>query len=821
MSSISTTFAAVVRKLGISAILCLAAARSSAATIHVSPTGNDANDGTEAHPVATLTRARDLLRPHTDRVLMVHPGTYFLDAPLSLTAEDSGLAIVAAPGARPILSGGRLITGWKKTDSSVWTAPAGVPILSLRSGDSEQTLARTPNFDPADPIKGGWQFVARAPVVGEFGPGIGGIHTQGDWLEWKVTVPETGTYALWMRYAGQNAAYFGAGGFSGNSQIQVDGGEPVLLSSLPDTPAWDAFAWSRAAELPLTAGEHTLRWQNLKGGGINWDAFVLSSSPAWKPEGTALAGPQAGRLVVVQAEAFSAAGVKELVVSETKPLVYRDRFRFRPGDITPYPRSPEPRIHIFPAWGWVNTILQLNRIDPAKNEAWIKLNRSASEEIWPGNRYFISNIFEGLDQPGEWWQDRAASTLYWWPPDAASLQAPTIAAVLDRLITISGAKGIRIAGLEFRDTTYSLEIGVYSPNDAAIALQSSTECVIEGNRFIGLGGYALIIQAGSHRNEFIGNEVARAGQGGVLLEGSGDSRPDSNVIAGNTMRHLGLVYKHVAAAYGLTASRTRVAHNLIEHVPRYATSFKSLHPGEGSHLNVIEYNEIRHTNLETNDTGAIEFLGRDKELGGNVVQYNRILDSVGLKTTPEGKIISPYMTWAIYLDDYSSGVTIRGNIAARYEWGAVGLHAGKENLIENNIFVDGAIHQMWYAPRDAFAAGNRFLRNIVVYRGDAPDLIHRSDHAPSEPITRVLTESNHNIYWNTTDPAFRDNPALTPLGTYSQWQASGYDLDSLTVDPGFTAPTSDDFRLQPDSPASQIGFQPIPVEKIGPGGYGE
>jgi hypothetical protein len=54
-----------------------------------------------------------------------------------------------------------------------------------------------------------------------------------------------------------------------------------------------------------------------------------------------------------------------------------------------------------------------------------------------------------------------------------------------------------------------------------------------------------------------------------------------------------------------------------------------------------------------------------------------------------------------------------------------------------------------------------------------------------------------------------------PLDEWQSWQALG-DQHSLIADPKFLAPEKDDYRLAPDSPAWALGFQPIPVDKIGP-----
>ena len=94
---------------------------------HVATTGDDHDLGTGEKPFATLERARAALRTLKRQpgglrqpvTVFVHDGTYRLSTPLVLTSEDSGTAdfpvtFAAADGAKPVLSGGRRITGWKE-----------------------------------------------------------------------------------------------------------------------------------------------------------------------------------------------------------------------------------------------------------------------------------------------------------------------------------------------------------------------------------------------------------------------------------------------------------------------------------------------------------------------------------------------------------------------------------------------------------------------------------------------------------------------------------------------------------------------------------
>ncbi len=70
---------------------------------------------------------------------------------------------------------------------------------------------------------------------------------------------------------------------AGQTSLAVDGGPKVVLNNLPDTGGWQDYQWSNSAKLTLTAGKHTLRWSNDKGGGYNLDALILTDDPAWRP----------------------------------------------------------------------------------------------------------------------------------------------------------------------------------------------------------------------------------------------------------------------------------------------------------------------------------------------------------------------------------------------------------------------------------------------------------------------------------------------------------------------------------------------------------
>jgi hypothetical protein len=92
-------------------------------SIHVSPEGNDRNNGTAAQPVAHFQAALVLARQAgagREREIVVHGGDYF-DVSIEIGPEDSGLVIRAAPGERPVLYGGKPVSGWVR-ESNGWVS---------------------------------------------------------------------------------------------------------------------------------------------------------------------------------------------------------------------------------------------------------------------------------------------------------------------------------------------------------------------------------------------------------------------------------------------------------------------------------------------------------------------------------------------------------------------------------------------------------------------------------------------------------------------------------------------------------------------------
>ncbi|WCJ58320.1 right-handed parallel beta-helix repeat-containing protein [Fontisphaera persica] len=151
--------------------VCATVSSLAALDLHVAPNGNDAwsgrlpkpNTTRTDGPLASLAGARDAIRKlktagplHEPVRVLVADGRYTLTAPVVFELEDSGapsapITYQAAPGARPVFSGGRVIRGFKRGEGGVWQAQ--IPEVAAGQWYFEQlwvngrraTRARSPN----------------------------------------------------------------------------------------------------------------------------------------------------------------------------------------------------------------------------------------------------------------------------------------------------------------------------------------------------------------------------------------------------------------------------------------------------------------------------------------------------------------------------------------------------------------------------------------------------------------------------------------------------------------------------------------------------
>jgi parallel beta-helix repeat protein len=490
--------------------------------------------------------------------------------------------------------------------------------------------------------------------------------------------------------------------------------------------------------------------------------------------------------------------------------------------------------------------------------------------ISSGTAFYVENVLEELNQAGEWCLDSEDGILYFWPPETIE-RAEVVAPVLDCLIDLQNASWIKISGLTLTETTGGDNMhrdgnegaGAFGPGAGegreycgeALHMTGTEGCCIENNHFYAVGGNAIYVEDYNFRNAIRNNEISYAGAIGICLIGTKyfsqnakvvRHHPLYNEVENNHIHDCGVFDKNSAGIYLGLCDGNVIAHNLIDHMPHHGINLGNSQYGR----NIVEYNEIRHTCLETKDNGAINVWGedpdghvrKDAERSGYLIRYNLIADTHGVEFDEKGVLVpsvwlkdeAETATHGIYLDNFTSNCFVYGNIVVRSGSTGIYIQGGKNNIVENNIFVDvGNMSHMggWWPPhmgQPSFMTGNRFCRNIFYRTRGNPPIIFRHIGFKTEPVSDAIGQSDYNLFFSrvgadfsvseSTSSVFPELPTQWPklrMIPFIEWQRTGLDRHSLIADPRFVDPTSDDYRLRADSPALKLGFQPIDATQIG------
>ncbi|HUT92195.1 MAG TPA: right-handed parallel beta-helix repeat-containing protein [Thermoguttaceae bacterium] len=415
------------------------------------------------------------------------------------------------------------------------------------------------------------------------------------------------------------------------------------------------------------------------------------------------------------------------------------------------------------------------------------------------------NLLAEIDVPGEWYIDRETGVLYFWPPQPLDRGRVEVS-MASGLFTLNDTSHVTIQGLLME-----------AARSTAVAIRGGRQCRVVGCTFRNLGNHAVTVFEGEQHG-VVGCDMYGMGGGGIYLVG-GDRKaltPAGHFAENNHVHHFGRWDRTYRPGLFLSGVGLRASHNLIHDAPHAAILF-----GGNDHL--FEYNEIHNVCNESHDCGAI-YAGRSWTLRGHVIQYNYLHHLWGKDGGPCN---------GIYLDDLFSSAAVRGNVFYQV-FRPVFLGGGRDNVIQNNVFVDcpKALHVDaralgWCGPHadgrikeaqeKGTIAGVRYREPPFSTR--YPQLVNLLDEDPKSPRGNVV---RRNVFW----PGRGENIRRVQGGeapTDTWWDDVAANIKPLVKlednlideDPKFVDEEAGDFQLRADSPAWKLGFQRIAVEKIG------
>ena len=448
-------------------------------------------------------------------------------------------------------------------------------------------------------------------------------------------------------------------------------------------------------------------------------------------------------------------------------------------------------VHGYWAYDWANSYERIASLDPVKRHIQL-MPPGGTYGYRAGQRIQFLNILEELSAPGKWYLERQTGILYFWPPAPLQSGDVTVSLLEEPFLTLANAAHVRIEGLAFEVS-----------RGTGIRVNGGNDCRIEKCAFRNLGNYAVIVSGGVGHD--VGDcEMSELGDGGIDISG-GDRKtltPANHVVRNNHIHHVGRWSKcYVPAVLGGGVG-IRIANNLIHDHPHCAILFW----GNGF---TIEYNEIHHVCLETGDVGAI-YTGRDYTFRDNVVRYNFIHHTGGVGMGSMG----------VYNDDCVSGTVMFGNIFWKLQR-AVFLGGGRDFRVENNVFVDctpavtldgrglshaPVWHDMVYQTMKQRLEAMNWRQPPYATR--YPELAALAPYYEKDegiPPGNNLVTRNICVGGKWTEVSWGATPAMAK-----------FEDNLVAVDPQFVDPANGKFELKETSPAFKLGFQRIPMEKIGP-----
>ncbi len=458
--------------------------------------------------------------------------------------------------------------------------------------------------------------------------------------------------------------------------------------------------------------------------------------------------------------------------------------------------APENSILMFGywKWGWADQTIPLKSIDLKNKEittAWASFYGAKD-----GQNFYVYNLLEELDSPGEYFIDRATNTLYINPPSDIKKADVKISFMDDNLITFNNVKNVTLKNLD-----------ITAVRGQAIVINGGENNLITGSEISYTAMRAVDILGG--KNNGIRDCYIHDVDGGIKMNG-GDIvtlTPAGNYAINNHIENFARITPAYTAAVAVGGVGNIVKHNEMHGGRHLAISF-------GGQNTQILYNDIYDVLQETDDAGAV-YGGLNWTSRGLDIKYNYIHD---INSKSIGSTMGIY---GIYGDGGQCGMNIVGNILEDIPGSGILVNGGHDNKVINNYLIGNTkpgidvTEIMKYEPNVSNMKKHHHAdleRNIAIM--DSPQW---KEQFPEFFELMKLTDAEKGI--PSRNYVVNNIAVDCDLVTGVSLVAANC-IDNETVKPenaGFVDYSGGDFNMKEDSPliAKMDGFKPIPFTRIG------
>ena len=543
------------------------------------------------------------------------------------------------------------------------------------------------------------------------------------------------------------------------------------------------------ARLPREARGHVLRC-DLRALGITDYGQLAARGLGQPPSPPTLEGFVNGRpLTLARWPNTGFVGIRRLVQPGSKAAGKPSVFEFLDDRHARWTRADDPWLFGYFRYLWADATIKVARIDPAARTVTTAEAYQYDEpgmDTGQGIQYYAFNLLEEIDEPGEWYLDRKAGVLYLYPPLDLAHATVEVGLLPAPMVTMDQVADVRLEGL-----TFDLARG------NGLELTGCRRCLIAGCTVSRMAGNGISI-LGGEADGLLGCDIHTIGRRATEVTGGDRATltPGRHFVENCRISDFGRIDRTYTPAIQLEGVGNRVAHNLMCDCPSSVMRIEG-----NDHL--IEFNEVHSAVRESDDQGAMELFG-NPTYRGVVFRYNRFTNcgKTGTGAAVNGQA-------AIRFDDAISGMLVYGNVFVRCangHFGSVQMNSGRDNIMDNNLFVDckQGISGGWYPGNFAWkqAAAKKMPDGFYVN----PLYLKRYP-----TIAAMLTEPGINHVWRNV--FYRCGPLATGDRANLDLIENGVFADR---DPGFINAVKGDYRLEPASAIfATVGFRPIPVEEIG------
>ena len=326
------------------------------------------------------------------------------------------------------------------------------------------------------------------------------------------------------------------------------------------------------------------------------------------------------------------------------------------------------------SWEWEYT--KVKRIEKRNITLATGANRSLGF-FRKVTHFHFENVPEELDTQGEYFIDREKMLLYFYPSDDIKGKVITLSTLKGNMINIKGASNVRIEGLVLESGRGN---GINIVNDTRwkkIITQSNNvivnNCVIRN-----FNQWGVLVQ-GPFNSEVKNCHIYNLGAGGIKLGKdvkSFELIKENNIASNNNIHNIAFDQKSQVPGITLSGCSNIARNNEIYNTPHFAIKMKFSNDCIAENNYLHDLPEYHHF-----DGGALYLA-----TGGQF--YNR-------GNQIKNNYFENISTNGAYLDNYTMGNSVFGNIFYNVgnstkgsKNGAVYIHGGGQNNVENNIAID-------------------------------------------------------------------------------------------------------------------------------------